>query len=192
MEIILKEDVMGLGEEGDIKNVAPGFARNYLIPKGFAIPKNRGNLKWLERQQKAIENRRKEKAEAARGIAGSVDGAKVTIMGKVASSDRLYGSIHTHQIAEALKEQGFEIDHRKIEIHHPIKALGEYDITIKLYEGVQATVKLTVVPDEDSAPLAPAPAPAPAPQAVASAPEAIPAAAEPAETSTEENTEETV
>ncbi len=73
-------------------------------------------------------------------------------MGKVASSDRLYGSIHTHQVAEALKEQGFEIDHRKIDLHHPIKALGEYDITIKLYEGVHATVKLTVVPGRGQRP----------------------------------------
>lgn len=185
MEIILKEDVMGLGEEGEIKNVAPGFARNYLIPKGFAIPKNRGNLKWLERQQKAIENRRKEKAEAARGIAGSVDGAKVTLMGKVASSDRLYGSIHAHQIAEALKEQGFDIDHRKIEIHHPIKALGEYDIPIKFYEGVQATVKVTVVPDEDGIPAAPAAVHQTAPPAAAEAPVE-------AEAASPEETEETV
>lgn len=153
MEIILKEDVIGLGEEGDIKNVAPGYARNYLFPRNFALPKTKGNLKWLESQQKAIQARKEQKAEDAKGIAEKIDGAAVELSGKVASSDRLYGSIHAHQIAEALAEQGFEIDHRKIDLAHPLKNLGVYDIKVKLYDTVTATIKVTIVSEDGDMPV---------------------------------------
>jgi len=152
MEIILKEDVIGLGEEGEIKNVAPGYARNYLFPRKFALPKTTGNLKWLESQQQAIQARKVQKTEDAKGIAGKIDGAAVELTAKVASSDRLYGSIHAHQIAKALEEQGFTIDHRKIELAHPIKNLGTYDIEVKLYDRVQATVKVTIASEDRDEP----------------------------------------
>ena len=154
MEIILKEDVIGLGEEGDIKNVAPGYARNYLFPRNFALPKTKGNLKWLESQQKAIQTRKEQKADDAKGIAEKLDGAAVELSGKVASSDRLYGSIHAHQIAEALAEQGFEIDYRKIDLTHPIKNLGTYDIKVKLYDTVAANIKVTIVSEDGDMPVA--------------------------------------
>ncbi|HPH02043.1 MAG TPA: 50S ribosomal protein L9 [Spirochaetota bacterium] len=144
MEVILKADVSGLGEEGDIKNVAPGYARNYLLPKGFALPKTATNLKWLDRQKQAILKRKEEKALAARDMAQKISDLSVTVTGKVSSGNRLYGSIHAHEISVALKEMGVEIDARKIEVGEPIKHLGDFTVTIKLYEGVQSKLKVHV------------------------------------------------
>ncbi len=148
MEVILQEDIIGLGEEGDIKNVATGYARNYLIPKGFALLKNTNNLKRLERIQSVIIKRKEEKSFAAKSLADKLEGMDVTVSGKVSDGTRLYGSIHTHQIAEVLKEKDIEIDQRRIELGHPIKMLGDYDIVVKCYEGIQAVIKLHVISNE--------------------------------------------
>lgn len=144
MEVILKADVSGLGEEGDIKNVAPGYARNYLLPKGLVLPKTATNLKWLERQKQAILKRKEEKTLAARDMAQKIADLSVTVTGKVSSGNRLYGSIHAHEISVALKEMGVEIDARKIEVGEPIKHLGDFTVTVKLYEGVQSKLKVHV------------------------------------------------
>jgi len=144
MEIILKKDIIGLGEEGDLKNVAPGYARNWLLPKGFAMLKTVGNLKWLEKHQVEIDKRKEEKSFEAKSVAEKLDGVSVTLKAKVSGANRLYGSIHAHQISLALKEQNIEIDHRKIEITHPIKTVGEHEVLVKLYEGVQAAIKVNV------------------------------------------------
>jgi large subunit ribosomal protein L9 len=144
MEVILKADVSGLGEEGDIKNVAPGYARNYLLPKGLVLAKTANNLKWLERQKQAIVKRKEEKTFIARDMAQKIADLTVTVTGKVSSGNRLYGSIHAHEIALALKELGIEVDARKIDVGKPIKQLGDYTVTVKFYEGVQSTLKVHV------------------------------------------------
>ena len=151
MEIILKADISGLGEEGDIKEVANGYARNFLLPKGFAILKTSANLKWLERQQHAIKQRKDEKAKDARGLAEKITGMSVTIRAKVSSGNRLYGSVHAQEIAAALKNLDLEIDPRKIEVGEPIKHLGDYSVTVRLYEGVQSKLQVHVLSDRDSA-----------------------------------------
>lgn len=94
MEVILKADVSGLGEEGDIKNVAPGYARNYLLPKGLVLAKTANNLKWLERQKQAIVKRKEEKTFIARDMAQKIADLTVTVTGKVSSGNRLYGPLH--------------------------------------------------------------------------------------------------
>jgi len=150
MEIILKADISGLGEEGDIKEVANGYARNFLIPKGFAILKTSANLKWLERQQHAIKQRKDEKAKDARGLAAKIADMSVTVRAKVSSGNRLYGSVHAQEIAAALKLLDLEIDPRKIEVGEPIKHLGDYNVTVKLYEGVQSKLQVHVLSDRDA------------------------------------------
>ena len=150
MEIILKVDIIGLGEEGDICTVADGYARNYLLPKNFAMLKNKNSLKWLERHQDVINEHKKVKSEDAKSLAEKVEGVKVTIAGKVSSADKLYGSIHANQIADALAEKGLEVDFRKIDIPHPIKTVGEHTVRAKLYEGVAPSFIVEVVAlDED-------------------------------------------
>ncbi len=144
MQIILKRDIMGLGEEGDVRDVAPGYGRNWLLPKGFAMLKTAGNLKWLERHQVEIDKRKEEKSFEAKSVAEKLVAVSVTIKAKVSGSNKLYGSIHAHQISEALLTQGIELDHRKLEITHPIKTVGEHDVLVKIYEGVQATIKVIV------------------------------------------------
>lgn len=148
MIVILKQDVIGLGEEGDIKKVADGYARNFLLPKGYAILKNKANLKWLERQMTRINRRKEEKADAAKTLSEKLEGINITLTGRVSSGDKLYGSINSQSISEELKNQGIEIDHRKIELGHPIKNLGTYDVTIKLYEGVTSVISVKVISDE--------------------------------------------
>jgi large subunit ribosomal protein L9 len=150
MEVILKVDISGLGEEGDIKQVANGYARNYLLPKGLAILKTNANLKWLERQQQAIKQRKEEKARDARGLAEKVASMSVTIAAKVSSGNRLYGSVHAQDIANALKALDTEIDPRKIEVGEPIKHLGDFTVTVKLYEGVQSKLAVHVISDRAS------------------------------------------
>jgi len=150
MDVILKVDISGLGEEGDIKQVANGYARNYLIPKGFAILKTSSNLKWLERQQKVIKQRKDEKASNARTMAEKIAAMSVTISAKVSSGNRLYGSVHAQDIANALKELGTEIDARKIDVGEPIKQLGDFIVTVKLYEGVQSKLPVHVISDRDA------------------------------------------
>jgi large subunit ribosomal protein L9 len=149
MEVILKADISGLGEEGDIKEVKNGYARNYLLPKGFAILKTSANLKWLERQQKAIGQRKEEKAKDARGLAEKIADMSVSVRAKVSSGNRLYGSVHAQDIAVALKGLDLEIDPRKIDVGEPIKHLGDYSVTVKLYEGVQSKLQVHVLSDRD-------------------------------------------
>jgi len=150
MEVILKVDISGLGEEGDIKQVANGYARNYLLPKGLAILKTSANLKWLERQQQAIKQRKEEKARDASTMAEKIAAMSVTIAAKVSSGNRLYGSVHAQDIANALKALGTEIDPRKIEVGEPIKQLGDFTVTVKLYEGIQSKLSVHVLSDRDS------------------------------------------
>lgn len=182
MEIILKQDVLGLGEEGDIKKVADGYARNYLLPKGYALPKNKTNLKWLERQMAQINKRKEEKATAAKSLSEKLDGVSVTLAGRVASGDKLYGSISSQNISDELKTQGIEIDHRKIELGHPIKTLGTYEVKIKLYEGVSSTISVTVISDDEEQPVAAVQAaPAAEAEAAPAAADSVPSAEETAE-----------
>jgi large subunit ribosomal protein L9 len=152
MEIILKADIGGLGEEGDIKDVANGYARNYLLPKGLAVVKTSNNLKWLARQQQAIKQRKTEKAQGARDMAAKIADMSITVTAKVSSGNRLYGSVHADDIAKGLKSLGVEIDARKIDVGEPIKQLGDFAVTIRLYEGVHCKLPVHVVSDRDEAP----------------------------------------
>jgi large subunit ribosomal protein L9 len=149
MKIILTKDVDALGMTGQIFDVARGYARNYLIPQGFALEATAQNLKRMEGERQKVEDRMlkaKEEAERARDRIAEV---VLTIPQKVGEEDKLYGSVTTMDIAAHLEKQGISIDRRKIHLDKPIKALGEFDVPVRLHPEVTAAVKVVVVPEEE-------------------------------------------
>ena len=148
MKVILTTGIDSLGLEGDKVNVAKGYARNYLIPRGFALEATMQNIKKMEMQKKKIDERKlkaKENAEQARDI---IKEKVITITQKAGEEDKLYGSVTSMDIAEAMEKAGIAIDRRKIVLDKPIKSLGEYDVNIKLHPEVTGTIKVVVAAGE--------------------------------------------
>jgi large subunit ribosomal protein L9 len=148
MKIILREDMDALGLEGDIVEVANGYGRNYLIPKGIALEANTQNIKLLETQRKKIEVKRLKAKEEAEKVKERLADVMITISQKAGEEDKLYGSVTSMDIAAHLEKQGILIDRKKISMDKPIKALGEYDVPIRLYPEVTGSIKVTVVPEK--------------------------------------------
>ncbi|MFC1867634.1 50S ribosomal protein L9 [Thermodesulfobacteriota bacterium] len=148
MKVILSQDMDDLGLEGDTVKVANGYARNYLIPKGFALEANNQNIKLMEMQRKKIEIKRFKAKEDAEKIREEIAGIMITISQKVGEEDKLYGSVTSMDIAARMEEKGITIDRRKIILDKPIKRMGEFDVPIKLYPEVMGSVKVVVVPEE--------------------------------------------
>jgi large subunit ribosomal protein L9 len=147
MKVILKSDVKDLGNIGEVVNVKDGFARNFLVPKGLAVEASTKNVKVFEHEKKKIqEMARKVKAGAA-GLAEKISAAKITIKAKAGEEDRLFGSVTSMDIADALKAEGIEIDKKKIQLDEPIKRVGEYTVAIKLHSDVSAQLNVQVVPE---------------------------------------------
>ena len=144
MEVILKEDVTNLGTRGDVVKVAEGYGRNFLLPRKMAIEASAGNKKVIE-QMKAANVRRsaKEKAQAEE-LSKQFDGLSVSFTRKSGENDQLFGSVTSGDIAEALEKKSFHIDRRKIQIHEPLKTLGEFTIPIKLHKNVTAHLKVVI------------------------------------------------
>jgi|SRR6187399_3142345 large subunit ribosomal protein L9 len=145
MEVILLEDMQGVGSKGATVNVKPGFARNYLLPRRLAIPtgtKAANLYQELERQKGA----QTDKLQAAARIeAAKLDGFQVNIPAQANEEDTLFGSITNTDVADALRAAGHDVDKRRIEMEDHIKQLGNYDVTVRYYGGVTATVKVWVV-----------------------------------------------
>jgi len=144
MEVILKEDVPKLGSRGDVIKVAEGFGRNYLLPRKLAIEASAGNKKVIE-QMKAAALRRsaKEKAQAEE-LAKQFDGLSVSFTRKSGERDQLFGSVTSGDVAEALTKKGFDLDRRKIQLHEPLKTLGEFTVPIKLHRDVTTHLKVVI------------------------------------------------
>ena len=144
MEVILKEDVTNLGTRGDVVKVAEGYGRNFLLPRKMAIEASAGNKKVIE-QMKAANVRRsaKEKAQAEE-LSKQFDGLSVSFTRKSGENDQLFGSVTSGDIAEALEKKSFHIDRRKIQIHEPLKTLGEFTIPIKLHKDVTAHLRVVI------------------------------------------------
>ena len=145
MRIILTEDVQNLGEMGEIVDVADGYGRNYLIPQGLALPATSGSAKQLNHQRQQIELRKEQQIEEAKAILGDIDGISVTIPRLTADTDRLYGSVTSRDITEALSQQGHEVDRRKVYLEDNLSELGIYKVPIKLASGIFAHVRVWVV-----------------------------------------------
>jgi large subunit ribosomal protein L9 len=145
MKIILNQDVVSLGEEGDVKNVANGYARNFLIPKKLAIPYNRQGLKILEIKKVSIDKRKEEKRNEASALKDKLETEELTLVMTAGDIGKLFGSVTNGMISDELVKRGYAIDNKKIEIpEHTIRTLGKFDIRIKLYDNKDATVKLKV------------------------------------------------
>jgi len=144
MEVILKEDVPKLGSRGDVVKVAEGFGRNYLLPQKLAILANNGNKAVIE-QMKAAGVRRsaKEKVQAEE-LAKQYDGLSASFTRKSGENDQLFGSVTSSDIAEALGKKGFELDRRKIQLHEPLKTVGEFMVPVKLHKDVTVHLKIVI------------------------------------------------
>jgi large subunit ribosomal protein L9 len=144
MQVILKEDVRDLGLIGDVVNVKDGYARNYLIPKGLAVEASTRNIKALEHEKKKIQERIKKAKTKAEELASNLSSTAITIKAKVGEGDKLFGSVTTMDIAEALKKEGMDIDKKKILLEEPIKRLGSYVVNVKIHSDVLAQVNVQV------------------------------------------------
>jgi len=147
MKVILRKNFNQLGQVSDIVDVKDGYARNFLIPRQIAYPATAGNLRALEEEKKQIAKKESKNLAAAQELSAELEKVSVTIPVTVGEDEKIFGSVTTKMIADALQEKGFEVDHRKIEIEEPIKALGIYSVKVKVHADVVATVKTWVVRD---------------------------------------------
>lgn len=144
MKVILQKDIHNLGDAGDVKNVADGYARNFLLPKKLVIPYNESSKKAIDHQKQVIKVKKEKRRKESEKTAQAFTGLTLTIAAKVGEEDKLFGSITAIDIAKKLKEAGFDIDKRRIHLDEQIKTLGEHNVSIKLEEGLTAQVKVIV------------------------------------------------
>ncbi len=145
MKVILREDVKNLGHIGEVVNVSDGYARNFLLPKQFAVEANTKNLREFEHNKKVILEKAAKIKESLKSISDKLSSLSLTIKAKAGEDDKLFGSVTNMNIAEALAAEGHDIDKKKIIINEPIRRLGEYAVTIKLHHDLSTEVKLHVV-----------------------------------------------
>ncbi len=145
MKVILRKNFEQHGQIGDIVDVKNGYARNFLIPRNIAYAAQKGNLKSLEEEKKALEKKKQKELTAAEKLAAELEKVSVTIPVKVGEEDKIFGTVTNQMIADSLKEKGFDIEKRKIDIPEAIKSLGIYSVNIKLHPHVTAVVKTWVV-----------------------------------------------
>ena len=148
MKVILISDVENIGSVGDVKDVKNGMARNYLFPRKLAIKATEANLKAWESRIEAIRLRKTEILENARALAEKLEGLEITIPAKSGEEDRLFGSVTSQNISDALGEKGFEISRRDIALDSTIKALGTYSVALKLHTDVTRQITVNVVKEE--------------------------------------------
>jgi len=148
MEVILREHVEHLGRRGDVVKVAAGYARNYLLPRKLALAVNENNKRQIDREKKLAEARDMEEKSAAEAVAARLGQLEIEIARRVGENDKLCGSVTSADIAQALKDKGFEIDKRKISLADPLKALGENSVPVKIHRDVTAQVKVKVVAEK--------------------------------------------
>ncbi len=147
MKVILTENMPSLGIPGTVVEVARGYARNFLIPKGKAMEANPGNLARFEAQKAKIFQAMEREKEAALTFAARLSAVTLTISQRVGESERLYGSVTSATIVQALENQGFSIDRKQLELDEPIKQLGTYQIAVRLAPEVKAHIQVEVVPE---------------------------------------------
>lgn len=145
MKVILLEDVRGSGKSGDVVNVSDGYARNMLIPRGLAVEATPQNIKQLEKKKEAIAKKFAEDKAAALEMKKKLEEITVEVKTKAGKSGKVFGSVTSADIAEALQALGFDIDKKKIQLDSPIKMVGETDVNVKLFTEVSGKVKVNVV-----------------------------------------------
>lgn len=148
MKVILVQDVKGLGEEGETRGVARGYARNFLFPKGFAVEDTSFNRNRMKEQQKKIDLRKVKKREEAQQLADDLSNLSINIPAAVGKNEKLFGAIHEQDIMKRLDEQGYQIEKKNILLGEPIKQTGEYKVAVKVYEDIEAELKVWVVKED--------------------------------------------
>ena len=144
MQIILQEDIEKLGNRGDVVTVKPGYARNFLLPHKLAIEATAGNMKALERIRGSLAKKTATELDAAKKQAELLTGVSLKFTRKTGENDQMFGSVTTADIADGLKAQGFEVDKRQIQLKDPVKALGEYPVTVKVFRDITSEIKIHV------------------------------------------------
>ena len=148
MDVILREDIDNLGSRGEVVKVAPGYARNFLLPKRLAVEATDSNRKIVEQERQAhLRKEAKVKGESE-DLAKLLNGVSVTIMQKAGENDQLFGSVTAKDVADALAAKNFTIDRRKVQLEEPIRQLGEFKVPVRLHRDVTAEVTVLVVKEE--------------------------------------------
>ena len=146
MKVILTQDVKGSGKKGDVVNVSDGYANNFLLKKGMAVPANEDNMNVLKNKKSSEEHKKAEELKAAQEIAAKINGKTVTLKKKAGDGGRLFGAVTAIDIGDAIKDaSGIEIDKRKIVVKDAIKSIGRYEIEIKIHKDVTAKIIADVV-----------------------------------------------
>jgi large subunit ribosomal protein L9 len=145
MKVILRKEHEKLGGVGNVVDVKNGYARNFLIPKGIAYPASDGSMRALEEEKKQAGRREAKELKSSEKMAAELEKVSITLQMKVGEDEKLFGSVTSQMIADALKEKGFSIDKRIIDLEEPIKALGIYTVNVKLHQNVAGKVKVWVV-----------------------------------------------
>lgn len=148
MEVILKEDIKGLGYKNDLVNVKPGYGRNFLIPRGFAIIASTSNKKVMAENVKQASHKADKLKQDAQDIANGIGDTVLKIPAKVGESGRIFGAVTTLQISDALKEKGFTVDRKQISFNSEVKTVGDYVAELDLHREVKHNVNFTVVAAE--------------------------------------------
>ena len=144
IEVILREDIKTLGRAGEMVRVKPGYARNYLLPQGLAYEATEGNRKRIAAETKARSSRSQAERADAERVAATLSGLSLPLSGKSGEEGKLFGSITSQDIADALARVGHQVDKRRIELDHPIKTVGEHTVTVRLHPEVNAQVRVSV------------------------------------------------
>lgn len=145
VRVILSEDILSLGEAGELVNVKPGYARNFLIPEGKAIPATEARMNELDHHRRVVAEKVTRELKDLNAQKRAVEGAVVEIAAQIGEGGKLFGSVTTAQIAEVLAGQGHKVDRRKLDLPEPIKEAGEYEVPLRLHREVTATIKVKVV-----------------------------------------------
>ncbi|HJR15289.1 MAG TPA: 50S ribosomal protein L9 [Gemmatimonadales bacterium] len=145
IEVILREDVKSLGQAGEMVRVKPGYARNYLLPQGLAYEATEGNKKRIAAETRARASRNEAERSEAQRVAATLSAVKLNLTGKAGEEGKLFGSITTQDIADALAGEGHTVDKRRIELDHPIKTVGEHTVSVRLHPEVHAELRVSVV-----------------------------------------------
>ena len=145
VKVILTDEVRGLGNRGEVVSVAPGYARNFLLPKELAYLATPGNMKRLEQERRRYDVAQAKEKEQALTVAKAFEGLSVTIRKKAGEHDAIYGSVTATELAEALEAKGITVDRRRVELEEPIKRLGAHTVHVRLHREVIATLNVEVV-----------------------------------------------
>ena len=145
MKVVLKDDVKNLGKMGQIADVADGFARNYLLPRGLAIEANTKNVKSMEHEKRIIQEKAKKIRNSALDLSQKISAMTLVIKAKAGEEGKLFGAVTTMDIAEQMKNEGVEIDKKRISLDEPIKRLGTYSVSVKVHPEVSTQLKVQVV-----------------------------------------------